>query len=473
MAKFTVYGLPGVYNATPLSLNDGDGVALAVTSAGELIVVNSDGSNVGGGTEYIDAGTPPAHPHGPTLIWNNSGTWEAVSTAQPLPVSISASEITIGAVNVLDTTDTEINPAKEDGNLLSIKTNTDKIPALGQALAAGSVPVVLTAAQQSALTPPSNTGYALDSSLTTIDTDIKSNITLHAGTNVIGHVIVDSGSVTVNTISGFALESGGNLDAIETDIDILVANSPVLGQAVMAASTPVVIASDQTSLPVIGTLTNNNAQPSSNNVGALMSLANAKQQTWTEGDLVLQSTDLKGNARTRISDAAGNDRGANVDANNRLSVQNDSFTSYARLEQIGSLDYIAQLQALIDPLPTGNNLIGKVLAKKTLEQDMVRGNATSTSNAAVVVIPADSTGQRLYITSIQISNTGPTTSLITFTDGASGAILGYTIAPAGGGSNPVYLDGALITSPSQGFYFTPASASTTIYCSAQGYRLPY
>jgi hypothetical protein len=39
------------------------------------------------------------------------------------------------------------------GNLASIKTNTDKIPSLGQALAAASVPVVLTAAQLTTLTP--------------------------------------------------------------------------------------------------------------------------------------------------------------------------------------------------------------------------------------------------------------------------------------------------------------------------------
>lgn len=38
MSKYTVYGLPGVYNSIPLTLNEGDGVALAVDISGRLIV---------------------------------------------------------------------------------------------------------------------------------------------------------------------------------------------------------------------------------------------------------------------------------------------------------------------------------------------------------------------------------------------------------------------------------------------------
>lgn len=73
---------------------------------------------------------------------------------------------------------------------------------LGQALAAASLPVVLTASQLTTLTPPSNTGYALDSSLTTIDTDLKSNITLHAGSNTIGQVnILDSSGNNIDSIA--------------------------------------------------------------------------------------------------------------------------------------------------------------------------------------------------------------------------------------------------------------------------------
>lgn len=58
-------------------------------------------------------------------------------------------------------------------------------------------------------------GLALDSSLTTantnlttIDTDLKSNITLHAGAAVIGHVIVDTAPTTAVTFAAPALAAG-------------------------------------------------------------------------------------------------------------------------------------------------------------------------------------------------------------------------------------------------------------------------
>jgi len=47
-----------------------------------------------------------------------------------------------------------------------------------------------------------------------------------------------------------------------------------------------------------GNLTNNNAAPSSNNIGALIAVANAAAPTWTEGDQVLLSEDLSGRLRT-------------------------------------------------------------------------------------------------------------------------------------------------------------------------------
>lgn len=50
MAKFTVYGLPGVYNATPITLNDGDGVALAVDVNGRVILSDT-GSSIPVNTE--------------------------------------------------------------------------------------------------------------------------------------------------------------------------------------------------------------------------------------------------------------------------------------------------------------------------------------------------------------------------------------------------------------------------------------
>lgn len=79
-------------------------------------------------------------------------------------------------------------------------------------MAASSLPVVLTASQLTTLTPPS-------------------------------------------AITNFAQETGGNLDAIETDLDTLVANSPALGQALAAGSVPVVLTASQlTTLTPLSTI---------------------------------------------------------------------------------------------------------------------------------------------------------------------------------------------------------------------------
>lgn len=49
----------------------------------------------------------------------------------------------------------------------------------------------------------------------------------------------------------------------------------------------------------MGARTNNNAAPSTTNFGVLPGVANAAQQTWTEGNQVLESMDLSGNQRVK------------------------------------------------------------------------------------------------------------------------------------------------------------------------------
>ncbi len=67
--------------------------ASGLTTAVAVQIVDGSGNQItsfGGGTQYTDAGTPPAHPVGPTLEWNNAGTWATVGSASPLPVAISS-----------------------------------------------------------------------------------------------------------------------------------------------------------------------------------------------------------------------------------------------------------------------------------------------------------------------------------------------------------------------------------------------
>lgn len=181
------------------------------------------------------------------LIDATAGSITPIGTAaNPLQVTNTSLPLPTGAAT----------GAKQDTGNTSVASIDAKTPALGQQLAAASVPVVLTAIQQAALTPPAAiTGFALDAtvakdaSLVTIDADIKANQPR-----------------TVNVIAGYALEAG--------HLATLDANTPALGQKAMAGSSPVVIASDQivpvsaSSLP----LPTNAAQENSGALGLLVQL---------------------------------------------------------------------------------------------------------------------------------------------------------------------------------------------------------
>ena len=94
--------------------------------------------------------------------------------------------------------------------------------------------------------------------------------------------VTASAGTNLNT-SALALETGGNLASVKTNTDKI----PVLGQAVMASSTPVAIASNQTAIPVTdnsGSLTVDNAgtfavQVDGNALTALSSIITLTQIT--------------------------------------------------------------------------------------------------------------------------------------------------------------------------------------------------
>lgn len=140
-----------------------------------------------------------------------------------------------------------------------------------------------------------------------------------------------------------------------------------------------------------------------------------------------------------------------------LAVRKDTLTTAitntdADYSQI-SVDDLGRVQTTVAPLAS-----------------MVRGTATTTgtSDTSLVAASGDA-GLKTYITDIQIANTGATTSLITFKDGSGGSTLGYTVAPAAGGSN-IHFTVPLVTTANTAFYFAAGSASTTIYASAQGFK---
>jgi hypothetical protein len=81
----------GYLNVNATASISGQTIPIAsATTAIAVGIVDASGNQItsfGGGTQYTDGGTPPAHPIGNALIFDSSGTWAHVSAANPLPVT--------------------------------------------------------------------------------------------------------------------------------------------------------------------------------------------------------------------------------------------------------------------------------------------------------------------------------------------------------------------------------------------------
>lgn len=147
------------------------------------------------------------------------------STYISLPAA-SSSTLPAGAATAANQV---IQIAAEQATQASVASIDTKTPALGQALAAGSVPVVLTAAQLSTLTP-----------LSTV------TVVQPTGTNL--HVVVDSPSLPTGAATAANQTTQITAEqAIQASVASIDTKTPALGQALAAASTPVVLTAAQLS----------------------------------------------------------------------------------------------------------------------------------------------------------------------------------------------------------------------------------
>lgn len=133
---------------------------------------------------------------------------------------------------------------------------------------------------------------------------------------------------------------------------------------------------------------------------------------------------------------------------------------YQQIEVLGSggssvLSIDSQGRAVIKPFAT--------------EALRIEGYASIVSSSITTLVAAPGGSLRNYITDIMIANTGAVTTAITFQDGL-GSILGYTIAPAGGGSNMIGFATPMRTGVNASFDFQPVSASSILYATVKGYK---
>lgn len=141
-----------------------------------------------------------------------------------------------------------------------------------------------------------------------------------------------------------------------------------------------------------------------------------------------------------------------------LGVRNDAVASFASAD----LDYTPHA------LDSAGRGIVKLYAP---EESRVEGYNSVVSGSVTTLVAAAGTGLKNYITDIMIANTGSVATLVTFKDGAA-SILGYTIAPAGGGSNIVGMAIPMRTGANATFDFQAATSSSVLYATVKGYKAP-
>lgn len=234
----------------PVRLTDGTSFYAAgggaVTQSGTWTVGLSAGTN-SIGTVVLGAGAASI---GTVTANAGTGTFAVSAAALPLPSGAA----------------TSANQTAANTSLATLATNS---PALGQALAAASLPVVLTAAQLSALTPL--TTVTVTGTFWQATQPISGTVTANAGTGSFTvaqatgtnlHVVVDAAPTTAVTgtfwqatqpvsAASLPLPTGAATASAQatgnTSLATLATNTPALGQALAAASVPVVLTAAQLS----------------------------------------------------------------------------------------------------------------------------------------------------------------------------------------------------------------------------------
>lgn len=246
--------------------------ASGLMTAVAVQIVDGSGNQIssfGGGTQYTDAGVPPAHPVAPTLLFNNAGAWATVGSATPLPVTGS---LTVGGTtdNSAFTAGTTTGTPTMGFYHSTIDTVTDgRAAAVGitnkramlvtlQTSAGADTGVAASPLQVSLANTASNsTAVKVDGSAVT--QPVSGTVAIGAGAAVIGHVITDTGSTTAVTgtvtISGAVTEATLDAALISQEANTSsVKGLTVFGAVTTNAPTYTTAKSDALSLDTSGLL---------------------------------------------------------------------------------------------------------------------------------------------------------------------------------------------------------------------------
>ena len=241
----------------------GEAIPVSGATTGVAVaVVDGSGNQVtsfGGGTQYTEADTD-ASITGTAMMMEGAGNALVAvqgTASDGVLVNLGTNNDITGTVtaNAGTNLNTSALALESGGNLASIKAKTDNIPALGQALASASVPVILPAATITTLTPPAAiTGFATSAKQDTI----------------IGHVdgietslsSIDGKITAVNTgavvVSSSALPTGASTAAKQPALGTAgTASADVITVQGIASMTALKVDGSAVTQPVSGTVTAN------------------------------------------------------------------------------------------------------------------------------------------------------------------------------------------------------------------------
>lgn len=258
-----------------------------------------------------------------------------------------------------------------------------------------------------------------------------------SGTWVLGaNSGVDIGDVTINNASGAAavnIQDGGNTITVDGTVSI-TANSSV-----------------------------NVSQMN----GVTVTMGNGASGTGVQR--VTLASDSTGNIATIGTSITPGTAAANLGKAEDAAHSSGDTGVFALGVRNATLAAFTSADGDYSPLATGS--AGEAIVSLAPFEARTSGTGTTTGTSGVSVISAPGANIFLYITDIIIANTGSSTSLITLQLDPAGtpSTLGYTIAPAGGGSNLHFSTPLKVTTANKAFGFTAGTASTTIYMTAIGF----
>lgn len=273
------------------------------------------------------------------------------------------------------------------------------------------------------------------------------------------------------------------------------------GQATMANSAPVTIASNQTALPITddsGSLTVDNATISvvgsgteataqrvtiaTDSTGVLSVDDNGGSLTVDNATISVVGTGTEATAQrvTIATDSTGvlsvDDNGSSLTVDGTVTASNTAgdvahdAADSGNPVKIGGVAKSTEQTAVAtgDRVNFVADLVGKqIILPYANPENFVSGNGSNTDGTTTSLISAQGAGIRTYITSIVITNTSASNIYVEFKDDITAK---YTIpAPANSGAI-ITLPTPLVGTANKAWWFDPSTAATTIYCSAAGYK---